>query len=586
MATRPIESSKTSRSLSNYIPILSWLPRYDRAWLVADIIAGLTLWGLVVPEGMAYAGIAGLPPQAGLYTLVASLLVYALFGTSRHLSVGATSATAALIASTVVALGATTGDMATYAAYAAALVLVIGVVFLVAGLARLGWVTQFLSKPVMDGFVFGLAIFVAVGQLNKLFGVEKGEGNVFQKLFAVIQQLPEANWVTFAVGASALALLFLLPRWNKKIPAGLVVLFASIAVSLALNLNANYGVEVAGVLPQGLPTVSLPQVSLDKVIEMLLPAIGIFLLAYSEALGVAREFAEKHGYEVDPDQELNAHAFANFASGLFGGMIAAGGMSASAVKEGAGGRTQIANIVAWGVTLVTLLFFTPLFTSLPEAVLAALIIHAVWHILTARKLEKIRLVSPTEFWLGVITLLGVLFIDVLEGMIIGLVASVLLVLYHSSRPHIASLGRIPGIPGAYSDLERHPENSAVPGVLILRLDAPIYYASALTVRGRIKTLVDESGPSLRAVVLDAAGQDTLDVTSAEVLKGLIAELKEKGIDYYVAELHAPVREFGQRTGLDKMIGEDHLFPTVEAAVRFIEMSARSRESQSRMCDNT
>jgi sulfate permease, SulP family len=578
MATQPLEDSKTTRSLSSYIPILSWLPRYDRAWLVADIIAGLTLWGLVVPEGMAYAGIAGLPPQAGLYTLVASLLVYALFGTSRHLSVGATSATAALIASTVIALGVTTGDMATYTAYATALVLVIGVVFLVAGLARLGWVTQFLSKPVMDGFVVGLAIFVAVGQLNKLFGVEKGEGNTFQKLFAVIKQLPEANWVTFAVGAAALALLFLLPRWNKKIPAGLVVLFASIAVSLAFNLNGNYGVEVAGVLPQGLPSVALPQVSLDKVIEMILPAIGIFLVAYSEALGVAREFAEKHGYEVDPDQELNAHAITNLASGLFGGMIAAGGMSASAVKEGAGGRTQIANIVAWGVTLVTLLFFTPLFTSLPEAVLAALIIHAVWHILTARKLEKIRKVSPTEFWLGVITLFGVLLVDVLEGMIIGLVASVLLVLYQSSRPHIAVLGRVPGIPGAYSDLERHPENSAVPGVIILRLDAPIYYASALTVRGRMKALVDEAGPSLRAVVLDAAGQDSLDITTAEVLKGLVAELKAKGIDYYVAELHAPVREFGQRAGLPKLIADDHIFPTLDAAVRFIESSARPEKA--------
>ena len=228
MATQSLADQKTASKLSRFYPILAWLPRYDRTWLVADIIAGLTLWGLVVPEGMAYAGVAGLPAQAGLYTLVASLLVYALFGSSRHLSVGATSATAALIASTVIALGATTADMTTYYAYAVMLVLVIGVVFLVAGLARLGWVTQFLSKPVMDGFVTGLAIFVAVGQLNKLFGVEKGEGNVFEKFFYIIKQLPEANWVTFAVGAVALALFFLLPRWNKKIPAGLVVLFASI----------------------------------------------------------------------------------------------------------------------------------------------------------------------------------------------------------------------------------------------------------------------------------------------------------------------------------------------------------------------
>jgi SulP family sulfate permease len=556
--------------LARYLPIAAWLPRYDRAWLAADILAGLTLWGLVVPVGMAYAGIADLPPQAGLYTLVASLLVYALLGTSRHLSVGATSATAALIASTVVAVGVTSADIANYQAHAAALVLVIGVVFLVAGLARLGWVTQFLSKPVMDGFVVGLAIFVAVGQLNKLFGVEKGHGNTVQKLIAIIKQLPEANWVTFAMGASALALLFLLPRWNKKIPAGLVVLFGSIAASIVLDLNAKYGVAVSGTLPQGLPSISLPQVPLVTVLAMVLPAIGIFLVAYSEALGVAREFADKHGYEVDPDQELNAHGIANLASGLLGGMIAAGGMSASAVKEGAGARTQVANLVAWGVTLVTLLFLTPLFASLPEAVLAALIINAVWHILTSRNLAKIRLVSPTEFWLGALTLAGVLFIDVLEGMIIGLVASVLLILYQSSRPHLASLGRVPGTPGAYSDLKRHPESSAVPGVLIVRLDAPMYYANALTVRERMKELVAETQPPPRAVLLDAAGQDSLDVTSAEVLKGLLSELKGKGVAIYVAELHGPVREFAQRTELLEMIGEDHIFPTVDTAVRFIE----------------
>jgi high affinity sulfate transporter 1 len=554
------------------MPILSWLPSYNRAWLVADILAGLTLWGLVVPEGMAYAGIAGLPAQAGLYTLVASLLVYALFGTSRHLSVGATSATAALIASTVVAVGVMTDDMAAYQAHAAALVLIIAVIFLVAGWARLGWVTQFLSKPVMDGFVTGLAIFVAVGQLNKLFGVEKGEGNTFQKLFAVIKQLPEANWVTFLVGASALALLFLLPRWNKKLPAGLVVLFASIAVSSVLNLSATYGVDVAGVLPQGLPSVSLPLISLETIFAMVLPAMGIFLLAYSEALGVAREFAEKHHYEVDPDQELVAHGVTNLVSGLFGGMIAAGGMSASAVKEGAGGRTQLANLTAWGVTLITLLFLTPLFTNLPEAVLAALIIHAVWHTIVARKLQKIRLVSKTEFWLAVLTLAGVLFIDVLEGMVIGLLASLLLVVYHSSRPHVASLGRIPGIPGAYFDMKRHPESIAVPGLLIVRPDAPIYYANALTVQKQIKAMVEETLPPPRAILLDAAGQDDLDITSAEVLKSLLAELKAKGIDYYVAELHLTVREFGERTGLLPMIPEDHIFPTVDTAVRFFEAS--------------
>jgi high affinity sulfate transporter 1 len=437
-------------------------------------------------------------------------------------------------------------------------------------MARLGWITQFLSKPVMDGFITGLAIFVAVGQLNKLFGVPKGSGNVFEKLFTIIKELPQANWVTFFVGVLALAALFLLPYWNKKIPAGLVVLFVSIAASMALSLNANFGVAVAGKLPQGLPAVAVPQVSPMVFFSMLLPALGVFLVAYSEALGVAREFAEKHNYEVTPDQELIAHGLANLASGLFGGMIAAGSMSQSAVKVSAGARTQIANLVTWVVTLVTLLFLTPLFASLPEAVLAALIIHALWHILAARKLEKIRLVSRTEFSLAVVTLLGVLVFDVLYGMIIGLLASLLLVVYKSSRPHLASLGRVPGLSSVYTDLQRHPENTPVPGILITRLDSPIYYANALTVRDGIAALVEAAHPPPRAIVWAASGQDKLDITSVDMLKGLVLKLQKQGIEIYVAEVHAPVREFSRLTGLMQLVGQDHEFPTVDSAVRYIE----------------
>jgi SulP family sulfate permease len=565
---------KTDSALERFVPIFNWLPKYDRSWLTADFLAGLTLWGMIVPEAMAYAGVAGLPPQAGLYTLLASLLVYALFGSSRHLSVGATSATAALIAGTVVALGATTSDMATYQGYASMLVLVVGAVFLVAGLARIGFITQFISKPVMDGFVAGLGFFVAIGQLNKLFGLEKGEGNVLQKLFHVIIHLPEANWVTFGVGASALALLFLLPRWNKKIPAGLVVLFGYIALSTVLHLNANYGVAVAGKLPQGLPVISLPKAPLSAILGMILPAMGIFLVAYSEALGVAREFAEKHGYEIDPNQELTAHAFSNIASSLLGGMVTAGSMSASAVKDEAGARTQVSNLVVWVVTVVTVLFLTPLFTNLPEAVLAALIIHAIWHIITARKLKQIRLVSRTEFWFALIAFLGVILIDVLQGMIIGLVCSIIYIVFKSSRPHLSSLGRVPGMPG-FRDRERHPENLAVPGVLILRLDAPLYFANALTVRDQMKTMVEESETPLRAVIIDATAQDELDITSAEMLTGLVKELHGKGLAVYVAELHAPVAEFSRRTGLFDLVGEKNVFLTVDLAVRSMETSSKA-----------
>jgi SulP family sulfate permease len=560
--------------ISRYVPIVSWLPHYDRSWLAVDVIAGLTLWGLVVPEAMAYAGIAGLPPQAGLYTLVASLLIYAVLGTARHLVVGGTSASAALLASSVaaalVATAATNAsDPETYATYAAAFVLVTGVVFLLAGIARLGFITQFLSKPVMDGFVLGLAIFVAVGQLNKLFGVPKPEGNSVEKVVGIIQELPDADWVAFAIGAVALAVLFLLPKLNRKIPAGLVVLFGAIAVSAALDLQGMYGVEVVGALPQGLPSLSLPEVPLTTYLAMALPAIGVLLVVYSEALGVAHEFAEKHGYEVDSDQELNAHAVANVGSALFGGLIAGGSMSASAVKEGAGARSQVSNLVTWVVTLVTLLFLTPVFAPLPEAVLAALIIHAVWHIIASRKLARLRQQAPVEVWFGVLAMAGVLLIDVLEGMVIGLVASLVFVVYRSSRPHISSLGRMAGAPGAYVDLTRHADSTPVPGVLIVRVDAQLYYANALTVRDSVKAMISEMAAPPRAVIFDASAQDQLDLTTTDVMKGLLKELDAKGIEVLFAGVHAPVLEGVRVAGLGDAVGDDRVFATVDAAVRHV-----------------
>jgi MFS superfamily sulfate permease-like transporter len=249
-------------------------------------------------------------------------------------------------------------------------------------------------------------------------------------------------------------------------------------------------------------------------------------------------------------------------------------MSSSAVKEGAGARSQVSNLVAWAATIVTLLFLTPLFTSLPEAVLAALIIHAVWHILTARKLLTLRKEAPLEVWFGVLALAGVVFIDVLQGMMIGLLASLAFVVYRSSRPHLSSLGRVPGTTGAYSDLTRHPENRPIPGVVIARLDGPMYYANALTARDRLKAMIREAVPRPTAVILDAEGQDELDLTSAEVLKGLFTELRASGIEVYAANVHAPVLERARATGLLEVMEADHILPTVELAVRAVEEKRR------------
>ena len=564
--------------LKRNIPILSWLPTYDRGWLSVDIVAGLTLWGLVVPQAMAYAGIAGLPPQAGLYTLVASLLIYALLSTSRHLVVQATSATAALLASVAAATMAATAvdpaDAQAYQTYASAFVLVTGLIFLFAAAARLGFITQFLSKPVMDGFVVGLAVFVTVGQLNKLFGVPKPEGNTVEKLVGIIKELPQANWVTFAVGVSALALLFLLPRINKKIPAGLVVLFGAIWLSSALDLNGMYGVDIVGTLPQGLPSLTFPRLPLMTYISMILPAIGVLLVAYSEALGVAKEFAEKHDYKVNADQELSAHAVANLASALFGGMLAGGSMSASAVKEGAGARSQVSNLVTWVATIITLLFLTPFFTTLPEAVLGALIIQAVFHILNSRKLIKVRHASPVEFWFGLLAFGGVIFIDVLQGMIIGLVSSMLFMIYQSSRPHVSSLGRVPNKPGIYTDLTRHPENIPVPGVLIVRLDGQLYYANAQTYYDHVQAMIEERESPPLAVIFDSSSWYRIDLTSVGIIEKLVKELRGKGIDVYITDVHVPVREYAAKLGLIELIGEDHVLPTINSAVRYIETTKK------------
>ena len=354
------------------------------------------------------------------------------------------------------------------------------------------------------------------------------------------------------------------------LPAGLIVLFGSIIVSSSLDLAGTEGVETVGLLPQGLPSLDFTAVPLRTYFAMVLPAIGVFLVAYSEALGVAREFADKHGYEVDPDQELNAHAATNIVSSFFGGMIAAGGMSGSAVKEGAGARTQLSNLVAWVATILTLLFLTPLFESLPEAVLGALIIHALWHILASRKLRTLRRESKTEFWFGLLALLGVLLVGVLEGMVIGLIASLVYFIYRTSRPYLASLGRIPGAPGAYGDLVRHPEYRAVPGILVLRLFGELYYANALTVRDEIRVRISESETPVRAIILEIGDQDSIDLTTARVLKDWALGLADKELSLYLTDVQDPVLDFLKSVGMSDAVADDHVFPTIELAVRHVE----------------
>jgi len=542
---------------------MTTLRNYDRSFLSRDVIAGLTLWGMVVPEGIAYAGLAGLPAQAGLYTLLVTMLAYALFGSSKHLVVVATSATAALVGGTVAALQ--TMDATQYAQYAAALVVLVGVLFLLAGLAKLGFIAQFLSQPVMEGFVFGLALFVGVGQLNKLFGVDKGSGNVLEKLWHVITELDNANWWDFLVGVVALALLFGLPMLSKKIPAGLVVLGLGIGLSMLFDLAGNHGVDIVGELPKGLPSVGLPDVGLSSLWILLPSAAGIVLVAYSEALGVAQSFAQRHGYDIDANKELRAHGVANVASGLLGGLVAAGGMSSSAVNEGAGARSQMSGVVATAMALVTVLVLTPLFTDLPEAVLGALVLHAVSHMLKWRSLQRVWRMSRLEFWPAIAAVLGVVLIDVLQGLIIAVVLSLLLVVYRSSRPAVVALGALPQRTDMYVAVSRNPDAIVDREVLVVRLDAAMYYANSVPNRDVVKALVRASA-GVRAVVVDVEVQHDLDLTTMETLEQLVDWARAQHVDVYFAAVHADLRQRLDETGLTDHVGADRLHATVAAAV--------------------
>jgi SulP family sulfate permease len=547
-----------------FVPILVWLPKYDRRFLRFDAIAGATVWGLLVPESIAYAGLAGLPPQAGLYTLLATLAAYAVFGTSRHLIAAATSAAAVLLASSVGDLAG--ADATRYLADAAGLVIFCGGLFLIAGLLRLGFVAQFLSRPVMEGFVFGLAIFVTVSQLPKLFGIEKGSGDTIKQLIYVIGHLGDTSGATLAVGAGALALLFAVERLVPKIPGGLLALVLGILVSSIFDLSA-HGVKIVGHVPSGLPAPGVPTLHGGDVLPLITAAAGLLLVIFSESLGAADNFATKYGYEIDPNQELIALGVANVGSGLLGGLAGGGSLSQSAVNEGAGARSEVSPLIAAALILITVLVLTPLFKPLPEAVLAALIIHAVSHLWKIAEMRRYYSLQRLEFWLALATLLGVITIDVLPALVIGVGAMLLLVIYHASRPPIGLLGRVPGEPGAYGDVGRHPNYEAIPGLLVLRLEAPLFYANATPVRDRIKTLVGTTDPSPNAVIVDIGGTERLDITSAEMLAELVHTTHSAGIDVAFAEVRQPVITMARRSGLATRLGDDRLFHTIDEAVQ-------------------
>ena len=546
-----------------YVPIRNWLPSYKREDLVPDLIAAVTVWGVLVPASMAYAEIAGIPPQAGLAASTVALAAYAVFGTSRNLRVAMTSAMAITSAAIVAPLAL--GDPALAIGLTAALALLAGAILLIAGFARFGFISDFLSKSVVTGFVFGIALTIIIGQVPKILGVPGGSGTFFEQLVQLIGNLGLTNPWTLAIGAGAFALILLIRRTHPVIPGSLVALVAGILVVSLFNLD-QYGVSVVGTIPAGFPAPGLPHIDPTQIPFLLAGAVGIVFIAIGESLGVARAYAARYHYEINPDQELIALGSANIGCGLFQGATVDATLSSTATGDAAGARTQVSGILTAALIFLTVVLIAPLFRNLPQAVLGAVVIVAVISLLDVAGLRRYHAMRRTDFWLAVTALLGVILIGILEGLVLAVLLSIVMLLYRASRPNLAVLGRVPGQDGVYGDIVREPENEPVPGLLILRVDAPLYFFNANVARKGILDLA-AAGKELRAVILDIGATADLDLATVDMLRELVDALREKRIELLFVHVRGPVRDRMGITGLREDVGDHNIFLSTEGAVR-------------------
>jgi SulP family sulfate permease len=528
--------------LARLVPAVDWLAHYRRDWLRGDVVAALTTWALVVPQSIAYAQIADLPPQAGLFATFAGLLGYALLGSSRQLIVSPTSSTAAITAALVAPVAA--GDVARFGALAAMLAILVGLVLALLGLLHMGFVSRFISAGVQAGFMFGLGLTIIVGQVPKLLGVSGGEGSFFPQLGHLLTSLDEVNGWTAAIGLGSVAVLLAAKRAAPTLPAALAVVVAGIAVVALFGL-AGHGVEVIGRVEGAMPGLVLPGVGWSDLVALLPGAMAIAVIGYAESATVAESLADEHGYTVRPDRELIAIGGANVLAGLFQGFITGGGASQSAANDRAGARTQLVSLLVSGLTVLTAVALLPLFRDLPQAVLGAIVIGAVVGFLNVPALRRIARLRRDSFVMALLALAGVLVFGVLGGLLLAVVISILVLLDRQSRP------------GSTVRTE--------PGLLVFRLDAPMLFLNAKLVRDRVRELLAAAPEPVRIVLLDLRFTHELDVEDINVLAALHAELAQRGVALWLGNVRAAVHERLRLGGLAAAVGEDRLYRTLADA---------------------
>jgi SulP family sulfate permease len=565
-----------SRSaISRFLPIADWLPDCTPKTVRADIIAGIALAGLLVPEGMAYAGIAGVPPQMGLYAAIAGMFVYALFGTSRQLAVTATSSSAAMLAALVAPIAA--DDSTRYVVLASGASIAAGVIFLLGGVLKLGVVSEFISKPVLKGFVFGLALTIMVKQAHKLTGISAGKGNFFHMVWHLITSVKEANLWVCAIGATAIAVMFLLSAVAPRVPSALMVLVLGV-LSISWSSLKQHDVEVVGTIQAGMPSLSLPRVGEDDIADLFVGAIGIVLVLTAEGLAASRTFAAKNRYEINPNQELCAMGAANIASGLLGGIIVGGGMSGTAANDSGGARTQLSTITSSIFVGLTLAYLLPLIRNLPEAVLGAIVVHAVAHLVDVRTLKYYADLRSGSIWIAIAALFGVLLMGILKGLIFAVGLTLVILMRKLSSPQDSVLGRLAGS-GNFVDVGRHPEAEQIPYLLIFRPNGILFFANANRIRNRLRELTKSTNVPLRAVVINLEASPEIDVTSLEMLEQLRNELEESGIALHFARVADRARDLFDRSGFTDRVGANRIFPGVDYAVEAIRQSSTSQDTR-------
>ncbi len=560
-----------SHRLLSYFPILQWLPNYNLTWLRADIIAGLTVWAVMVPEAMAYSGIAGVPPLVGLYTVPLPLIAYALLGTSRTMVIGPDSATALISAGTVgavLALHSGATQVAEFVAMSSALALIVGIIFLLLGLARMGWVANFIPIPVMKGFIQGLIWITIIGQIPKLFGIESVHGNFFEQLWKLSPELVNAHPMTTAIGIGCLILLVLIKKYVPKLPSSLTIVIVAIPLVWAFDLGSQ-GVDIVGHVESGLPTIAMPKFSMVQLKSLIPGALAIVMLGYAETLGTAKAASEKSGDNIDPNQELISHGPANIGSAFSGGFVVVGSLSKTSVAMRAGGKTQMASLIHAGLILLTLIFLLPLFSNLPHAALAAIVIEAMLGLIDFNYLKKLWKQSHTELGVAMIAYLGVMSIGVLNGMGLGVLLALLLLIHRVSSPHNAVLGRLPGS-RSFFDIKRMANLELTPGLLVFRFNAPLFFANANYFEKVLKSYISMAAEPVTQVLVDAEAITLLDSTAVEMLLKLQSHLNQKGIILTFARVDYDVKDKMLLTGLMYIVGPEHFYNSIDEGAKAFE----------------